>query len=228
MGSSFQMSMITVIVLSACGGIILLLSGGLIIYKCFIRGIHFQRSRPINERDTGNFDSQEVFKRFQEATMEECRKTDQNICSICLFSNDQKNIIVKSPCHHYFHSNCIKNWLNHKNSKPKCPNCNYDLLSQNIVPLPQNYRIEESKLPMQDKNSSSNQTPQKEIYRTSENIENAPKNVNSQNNQITQIELNPQTCCSKESYGLDKSSYKLLNLQKHKEKEASKNETPDT
>ena len=50
-------------------------------------------------------------------------------CSICLdnIKIGEKYIIL--PCIHFFHENCIKKWMNEKNT---CPLCKYKLTNTNI------------------------------------------------------------------------------------------------
>lgn len=51
-------------------------------------------------------------------------------CSICLenFQNGDYYIIL--PCIHFFHANCLKNWMNMNN---RCPICNFKLIVNNII-----------------------------------------------------------------------------------------------
>lgn len=49
---------------------------------------------------------------------------DGNICSICLDDYDEGDTIVKSKyCTHYFHRECITQWLEREKSDYKCPCC---------------------------------------------------------------------------------------------------------
>ena len=50
-------------------------------------------------------------------------------CLICLedFKNGDKTIML--PCIHFFHSNCIKNWLLSQNT---CPICKFKLIKNNV------------------------------------------------------------------------------------------------
>ena len=53
-------------------------------------------------------------------------------CSICLEKFKKKSKVSKTPCNHVFHYKCIKDWL-YKNAKiPKCPNCNKEVLNDEI------------------------------------------------------------------------------------------------
>ena len=65
-------------------------------------------------------------------------------CSICLENFKKKSKVSMTPCNHVFHHTCIKDWL-YKNAKnPKCPNCNKDVLAEDINSL--NEKIDELKL----------------------------------------------------------------------------------
>lgn len=57
-------------------------------------------------------------------------------CSICLDSFIKDDNIVILFCKHIFHKNCLKEWLEKNILKPKCPNCNYNVIHktyENIV-----------------------------------------------------------------------------------------------
>lgn len=43
---------------------------------------------------------------------------NQKQCSICL--SIIKNTIVITPCFHYFHKNCLSEWLSYNYSCPMC------------------------------------------------------------------------------------------------------------
>ena len=43
-----------------------------------------------------------------------------NECTICIEKYKKNDKIITLDCDHNFHENCIKEWLNNKNS---CPNC---------------------------------------------------------------------------------------------------------
>ena len=46
-------------------------------------------------------------------------------CSICFEKLGQK--MIKTSCGHYFHNNCLKQWLTDKCNKPNCPVCRKSL-----------------------------------------------------------------------------------------------------
>jgi len=47
-------------------------------------------------------------------------------CSVCFdeMENDREKILVKLPCTHIFHKECVSTWLSQHNT---CPNCRYEL-----------------------------------------------------------------------------------------------------
>ena len=49
---------------------------------------------------------------------------EEKICAICLENYCIGNKIVYLPCGHYFHSSCIKTWIN---INKKCPYCKNDI-----------------------------------------------------------------------------------------------------
>lgn len=50
---------------------------------------------------------------------------DENICSICIDSIDEK--FYKTKCNHKFHFSCLENWLKKSN---QCPNCRETILTE--------------------------------------------------------------------------------------------------
>jgi len=42
------------------------------------------------------------------------------ICSICLQVFNENEILLRLPCQHKFHNNCINTWLNNNQSCPLC------------------------------------------------------------------------------------------------------------
>ncbi|CAD8162155.1 unnamed protein product [Paramecium octaurelia] len=53
--------------------------------------------------------------------------TESEVCSICLLELNEKILIKILQCNHYFHSDCIKEWVLRK---PECPTCREQILSQ--------------------------------------------------------------------------------------------------
>lgn len=65
--------------------------------------------------------SQEYVNNFKEINID----VEGRDCAICLDHIDKK--MVRTHCNHYFHSNCIKQWLTKDCYKPNCPNCRSSL-----------------------------------------------------------------------------------------------------
>ena len=54
-----------------------------------------------------------------------------NNCSICLENFvENKSIICLTPCSHIFHFDCLIKWSENVENSFKCPNCNFDFLSE--------------------------------------------------------------------------------------------------
>lgn len=69
-----------------------------------------------------------------------------NICSICLDKRDGKKFDMQTSCNHYFHQQCVKEWIE---TKGTCPCCRYklkDVKSGNDESFPPNYHHGESSL----------------------------------------------------------------------------------
>lgn len=49
-------------------------------------------------------------------------------CTICIEQFVKNAIIVKLDCLHIFHKECLKEWLEKNITRPKCPNCNFNVL----------------------------------------------------------------------------------------------------
>ena len=216
--SSISISKIVTIILLVCGGIILILAGWILIYKLCIRPVQNQRDNQQNERGREIFDPQEVLKQFKETSIEECKKYDQMSCTICLLPHDQQAAIVELPCHHYFHSNCIKNWIYKKNTKPTCPNCNYDLLSHKIIPQLNKNNLEEVKFPTHGLDSASNQNFKNETNNQNIMQEALSQNTKDLNNAPKPNELQQKKCNSSHQEESNNTLSNLDKLQKQSEK----------
>ena len=46
-------------------------------------------------------------------------------CTICVEKINDNNEVAQLDCGHYFHSECLKTWLNKQKKVMKCPNCNF-------------------------------------------------------------------------------------------------------
>jgi hypothetical protein len=47
------------------------------------------------------------------------------MCSICL-DDENKNKMVETPCHHFFHKECLDVWLK-ADTKSSCPYCRQEI-----------------------------------------------------------------------------------------------------
>ena len=57
-------------------------------------------------------------------------ENENTSCSICLENFIEKeSIVCITPCMHIFHYDCLKSWSENTTEHFKCPNCNYDFLS---------------------------------------------------------------------------------------------------
>ena len=54
----------------------------------------------------------------------ELKRTNSVDCSICKDEFEVDSKLVKMPCNHYFHGDCVKPWLVQRNS---CPTCRFEL-----------------------------------------------------------------------------------------------------
>jgi len=45
---------------------------------------------------------------------------DDEICSVCLSAYDAPDVLIRLPCNHLFHENCISRWLQQDGSCPQC------------------------------------------------------------------------------------------------------------
>jgi len=102
-------------------------------------------------------------------------KIDCPRCTICYEDFEVYSSIVSvTPCQHIFHYKCLNNWLNQNILNPKCPNCNFDLMTVDINKLkkPQNQILPKLKV---KREGSINEN-------LLNNKESKKKNVNDSNN----------------------------------------------
>ena len=102
-------------------------------------------------------------------------KIDCPRCTICYEDFEVYSSIVSvTPCQHIFHYKCLNNWLNQNILNPKCPNCNFDLMTVDINKLkkPQNQILTKLKV---KREGSINEN-------LLNNKESKKKNVNDSNN----------------------------------------------
>lgn len=72
-----------------------------------------------------------IFNSLPENEIEDSSKLpeDQRNCVICLGDFQDKEHIIRLPCFHVFHSDCVKSWLGTHNS---CPTCKFELTFENL------------------------------------------------------------------------------------------------
>lgn len=91
------------------------------------RNTFFQPVQPNYNHPT----DQNILNALPENKLDDVTKLDneKKNCSICLedFKNGDKTTSL--PCIHFFHTFCIKNWLNTQNT---CPICKYKLTRNNV------------------------------------------------------------------------------------------------
>lgn len=81
-------------------------------------------------------------------------KIDCPRCTICYEDFEVSNSVVSiTPCQHIFHYKCINNWLNQNILNPKCPNCNFDLMTIDISKLKNKPQNVLNKLPVKRESS---------------------------------------------------------------------------
>ena len=51
-------------------------------------------------------------------------KDEEKKCSICLVDFEDDDMLLKLPCYHYFHRQCVEEWL--KEYDYKCPVCRHE------------------------------------------------------------------------------------------------------
>ena len=81
-------------------------------------------------------------------------KIDCPRCTICYEDFEVSNSVVSiTPCQHIFHYKCLNNWLNQNILNPKCPNCNFDLMTIDISKLKNKPQNVLNKLPVKRESS---------------------------------------------------------------------------
>lgn len=73
--------------------------------------------------------SKEVISKLKDRKMSgeellELKKTNSIDCSVCKDEFDENSDLLNLPCGHYFHGDCLKPWLEQRNS---CPTCRFEL-----------------------------------------------------------------------------------------------------
>ena len=69
---------------------------------------------------------------FPEIVIDDINKLDDSnkSCVICLEEFHSREKVTALPCFHYFHTNCIKKWIQ---KKTFCPVCKFELTQKNIA-----------------------------------------------------------------------------------------------
>ena len=71
-----------------------------------------------------NMSQEEFFKMIKNVNYSNEMSNKQ--CSICTFNFEIGDNIKTTPCNHFFHMNCIYNWLTKHCIHPLCPICRHD------------------------------------------------------------------------------------------------------
>ena len=96
-------------------------------------------------------------------------KIDCPRCTICYEDFEVNNSVVSiTPCQHIFHYKCLNNWLNQNILNPKCPNCNFDLMTIDISNLKNKPQNVLNKLPVK-RESSVNENLLNKVNKESKN-----------------------------------------------------------
>jgi hypothetical protein len=68
---------------------------------------------------------------FPEIVIQDINKLEEanRKCMICLEDFKSKEKVTALPCIHFFHTQCITEWIERKN---ECPVCKFELTQQNI------------------------------------------------------------------------------------------------
>lgn len=98
-------------------------------------------------------------------------------CTVCLedFTSDCQVIFLF--CKHIFHFNCLKDWLDKNILLPKCPNCNYNILTGGQIDLINHNNNENQNLNLNENNFNLNNNLNK-----SSNNNNLINDLNNPNN----------------------------------------------
>lgn len=95
----------------------------------------------VNHNNANNFENEDVMtknkRNFERFLLNELKpfnySSEKNHfsedCSICLDAMiNGISSVIKLSCNHYFHENCIKDWISANITLPKCPICNDGIL----------------------------------------------------------------------------------------------------
>ena len=113
---------------------------------------------------------------------------DGNTCTICIEEfKENKSRVSITPCNHVFHYKCLTNWLVKNVKNPKCPNCNFNLVSNidNKNGGIQTIEVTRSHIPdleTQDNNNNNNLDTNENRFIT-RNVNRNRSRINNQNGQ---------------------------------------------
>lgn len=88
--------------------------------------LNYQEAASIHMEDKGD----EGDAKGDKGGMKEEDLDESNLCSICLDTyEEQDKIIISKHCKHYFHRDCIIQWLEYQKSDYKCPECRNEMIT---------------------------------------------------------------------------------------------------
>ncbi len=163
-----------------------------------------QRRRPngniINVAMNLNLNEEDVLRKSNEEILNKLLQTDlkpmkynENInhfhtnCTICLEEFHSSTEVIFLFCKHIFHFSCLKDWLDKNILLPKCPNCNYNVLTGGIIDLNPNNNNNYN-----NNNGDMNLIIENQLINVNRNVNNnTQNNISRDNNQeINQKENN--------------------------------------
>lgn len=97
-------------------------------------------NRNLPQEDDIRKSNQEILNKILETDLKPIKYIDQinhfnTNCTICLEEFNQTTEVIYLFCKHIFHYECLKDWLNKNILMPKCPNCNYNVLTGGEINL---------------------------------------------------------------------------------------------
>ena len=92
-----------------------------------------ERARHEQSRRDRTLDNQQIAERrcqelnqwtrkIDESNLQNLKYNEKECCSICLNAYELGEEMTTSPCNHFFHKQCMENWV--KQGKNTCPYCN--------------------------------------------------------------------------------------------------------
>ena len=128
---------------------------------------------------------------FSKQMIEHTYKSEYNKygggCSICLEDFKKKSKVSKTPCNHVFHYKCIKDWLYKNVKNPKCPNCNKEVVSDDINIEEKNDQAKIIKVKKKAQNNNNNNNSNNNNHN---NVLNNNLNFGGRNNIAVTININ--------------------------------------